>query len=89
MRVRNSRLVTFRDGEPGVVVDGTVEQGTIRNGDKVEIRGRGETRKAKVFDVQSRKGFGIPNEGLTLAIVTKDAVSNGDMIEGVDTGNAS
>ena len=85
MRVQNRRLVTFADGEAGVEVSGIVEQGTIRDGDEVEIKGRGGTRRAKVCEVVSPKGAGsgVAGQHLLLGIVTKDKVKDGDVIEGV------
>ena len=90
MQVQNRRLVTFADGEAGVEVSGIVEQGTIRDGDEVEIKGRGGTRRAKVFEVVSRRGSGVAVTGqdVRLAIVTKEKVRDGDIIVGVGTGTA-
>ena len=85
MRVDEAFPATFITGAQGMVVRGRVKQGTIRIGDEVEIRGLGRTRRAKVFEVDSLKGFGIPSERVPLLIedLTKDDVKPGDKVEGV------
>ncbi len=88
MRARNARAVTFPDGEPGVVVDGTIEQGTIRDGDEVEIRGGKGTRRAKVSEVVSRRGSGVAVAGQAISLAIVGNVKNVYIIEGVGTGTA-
>ncbi len=69
----------------GMVVGGRVEQGTITNGDDVEIRGRGRRKKAKVFEVDTLKGSGGQGERIQLLIedLTEDDVKWGDVVEKV------
>ena len=82
MQARYARAVTFPDGKLGVVVSGIAEQGSIRDGDEVKIRGG----SGKVFEVVSAirgAGRGVTGQHVNLAIVTKDSVGDGYIIEGV------
>lgn len=83
MQARNRLAITFPDGKLGVRVSGIAEQGSIRDGDEVEIRGGKDTRRGKVFEVVSPKerGFGVAGQYLDIAIVGD--VKDGDMIAGV------
>ena len=76
--------VKFTTGEIGVIIKGGVHQGTIQNGDEVEIKGPGGTRRAKVFDVPD--GLGVPGKEVRLALegVTEISdVSVGNVVEKV------
>jgi len=68
MEGKDARLVSFPGGKKGVVVDGTIEQGTIRDGDEVWIEGHQGT--IYEVDAPTGKGFGVAGQGVTLAIVT-------------------
>lgn len=81
MQAQNPRAVTLPDGEPGVVVSGIIQQGTIREGDEVKLAGG----MGKVFDVVSAiKGAdsGVAGQHIDLAIATKQRVENRAIIEG-------
>ena len=83
MRVEEAFRATFTTGALGMVVGGTVEQGTIRNGDEVEIRGYRGTKRAKVFEVDTPTGSGAAGEKVRLLIeaLTEDNVKWGDIVE--------
>jgi len=85
MRVDEVFQATLSTGALGMVVEGTVEHGTIRNGDDVQIRGRGRTRNAKVFEVDTLKGSGAQGERVRLLIedLTENDVKVGDLVEKV------
>lgn len=83
MQARYARAVTFPDGKLGVVVSGIAEQGSIRDGDEVEIRGGEDTRRGKVFEVVSSKGLGVGVAGQHLDLAVVGDVKDGDMIAGV------
>lgn len=85
MRVEEAFQATFTSGALGMVVGGTVEQGTIRNEDEVEIRGYQGTKRAKVFEVDTLKGSAAPDERVRLLIedLTEDDVKLGDIVERV------
>lgn len=85
MRVEEAFQATFTTGALGMVVGGTVEQGTIRNGDEVEIRGYQGTKRAKVFEVDTLTGSGAAGEKVRLLVedVTEDDVKSGDIVERV------
>lgn len=79
-----AEAVKFATGAIGVTVKGRVYQGTIQNGDEVEIKGPGRTRRARVFDVPD--GLGVPGKEVRLALegVTETSdVSVGDVVEKV------
>ena len=80
MEGENTRLVSFPGGKKGVVVDGTIEQGTIRDGDEVLIGGHQGT----IYEVKAPKGkgFAVAGQKVTLAIVT-------GMIEALKVGTQS
>ena len=69
MQGGNYRAVSFSKEERGVVLDGYIERGTIRDGDKVWIEGNEGT----IYEVVSRKGkgFGVAGQNVSLAIVTE------------------
>ena len=71
---------TMETEESGLFVDAKVGQGTVRNGDAVEVKGR-----HKVLYVDSHKGFGIPGEtiGLVIEDLTTNDIKEGDAVEGV------
>ncbi len=85
MRVEEVFEALFASGTLGMVVGGRVEQGTIRNGDEVEVRGRGRSRRAKVFEVDTLTGSGAAGERVQLLIedLTEDDVRWGDIVERV------
>ena len=68
MEGKDTRMVSFPGGKKGVVVDGIVEQGTIRDGDEVLIEGHQGT----IYEVKAPagKGLGVAGQKVTLAIVT-------------------
>lgn len=84
MQARNVLLVTFPEGERGVTVKGTVEQGTIREGDEIQIMGHRGTRTAKVYEVvaPTGNGVGVAGQKIRLAVVIEEDVGEGDVIEG-------
>ena len=86
MQVQEVSGLTSEAGATGMLIDGRVEQGIVRNGDAVEIKGRGGTSKAKV-EVDDPKGFAIPGEGVLLFVegLTGDDIDigEGDVVEGV------
>ncbi len=86
MQVREVGGLTSEAGATGVLIDGRVEQGIVRNGDAVEIKGRGGTSKAKV-EVDDPKGFAIPGEQVLLFVegLTGDDIDigEGDVVEEV------
>jgi translation elongation factor EF-Tu-like GTPase len=67
-------------GEAGLFIYGKIEQGTVRRGDEVKIKGQ-----HRVLFVESAKGYGIPGEttGLVIEGLTIDGIKRGDVIEGV------
>ena len=67
--------LTSEAGATGVLIDGRVEQGIVRNGDEVEIKGRGATRMAKV-EVDDPKGFAVPGEEVLLYV---EGLTGGDI----------
>jgi len=85
MRVDEAFQATFASGALGMVVGGTVEQGTIRNGDEVEIRRYQSTKRARVFEVDAPTGFGAAGEKIRLLIedLTERDVMLGDIVERV------
>jgi len=85
MRVEEVFRALFASGTLGMVVGGRVEQGTIRNGDEVEVRGRGRSRRAKVFEVDTLTGSGAAGERVQLLIedLTEDDIRWGDIVERV------
>ena len=85
MRVEEAFRATFTTGALGMVVGGTVEQGTIRNGDEVEIRGYQETKRARVFEVDTPNGSAAQGERVRLLIedLTENDVRLGDIVERV------
>ena len=85
MRVEGAFQATFTSGALGMVVGGTVEQGTIRNGDEVEVRGYRSTKRAKVFEVDTPMGSAAQGERIQLLIedLTEDDVRWGDIVERV------
>lgn len=85
MRVDEAFQTTFATGALGMVVGGRVEQGTITNGDDVEIRGRERRKKAKIFEVDTLEGSGAEGERVRLLVedVTEDDVRWGDLVEKV------
>jgi len=68
MEGKDAKLVSFPGGKKGVVVKGTIEQGTIRDGDEVWIEGL----PGVIYEVKAPngKGFGVADQKVTLAIVT-------------------
>ena len=84
MQVREVHGATFETGATGVFIEGRVEQGIVRNGDEVEIKRRGVTRKVKV-EVDDTKGFAVPGEEVYFLIedLSGDDISKGDVVEGV------
>lgn len=83
MRVEEAFQATFASGVLGMVIGGTLEQGTIRSGDWVEIRGYLGTKRAKVFEVDTLTGSGVVGEKVRLLIegVTDNDVMLGDILE--------
>jgi len=84
MQVREVSGATFETGATGVLIEGRVEQGIVRNGDEVEIKGRGATRRAKV-EVDDPKGFAVSGEKVLLFVedLTDNDISEVDVVEGV------
>jgi len=84
MRVEEAFQATFASGALGMVVEGTVEQGTIRDGDEVEIRGYRGTKRAKVFEIDAPEGFAAgDNIRLLIEDLTERDVMLGDIVERV------
>ena len=85
MRVDEAFQAVFITGALGMVVGGRVEQGTITNGEDVEIRGRGRRKKAKVFEVDTLEGSGVQGERVRLLMedLTEDDVKWGEIVERV------
>jgi translation elongation factor EF-Tu-like GTPase len=85
MPVEEVFQATLVTGAIGIVLGGTVKQGSIRKGDDVEVRGRSHTRKVKVFDVDALKGSGAPGEKIRLLMedLTHDDVIWGDIVKQV------
>lgn len=85
MRVEYAFQATFATGALGMVVEGSVEQGTIQSGDEVEIRGYRGTKRAKVFQVDTATGSAAAGEKVRLLIedLTEGDVMLGDIVERV------
>lgn len=86
MQVQEVSTATFsKTGATALVIEGRVEQGTIRNGDEIQISGPQGTRRAKVF-LPTRQELGIPGKKVRIAIegLTKRGdVRKGDLVEKV------
>ena len=95
MRARSVGVVTDPGGGRGeetkryTSVNGIIEQGTIREGDEVEIRGHRGTRRAKVEGVNTGyfpgPDFCVAGQEvcLTLQDLAENDVMPGDELEGV------
>lgn len=68
MEGKDARRVSFPGGKKGVVVKGTIKQGTIRDGDEVWIEGHQGT--IYEVDAPKGKGFAVTGQKVTLAIIT-------------------
>jgi translation elongation factor EF-Tu-like GTPase len=71
----------------GTVVTGCVEQGILRTGDVVELRGAGYTRQVVVrtiekFHVEVGQAKVGEHVGLVLEAIAKDEIQRGDVLVG-------
>ena len=68
MQGRNAQLVSFQGGKKGVRLEGRIEQGSIRDGDEIQIEGHQGT----IYEVVSPtgKGHGVAGQEVSLAIIT-------------------
>lgn len=84
MQIRDVAGATFETGATGVLIEGRVEQGTIRNGDEVETKGHGATKRFR-FEADTPKGFAVPGEAIYFLIedLKGDDISEGDVVEKV------
>ncbi len=69
----------------GTVVTGRIEQGTLKVGDAIEIRGQAGLKKTVVTDIEmfrkrSNQANAGDNVGLLLRDIDKDQVQRGDVL---------
>ncbi len=81
----------FSIAKRGTVVTGKIEAGSLKVGDEIVIRGRGQDRKAVVSGIEAfRKTLQQAHQGDTVGVLLKDIarpdVQSGDELLSPDSG---